>query len=200
MAGALAASEIRVAGTGAIYVAPVGTAVPTTVNDAFNAAFRNLGFATTDGLRLTRTMDTEQVNSWQSIAVQRYLITGVNLTVAFDLQQYNKDTLPLYLGGGTIVNQGGCPVSYKLDLSSTPTIDERAMIYTWVDGTINNRLVVPRGMVSETGEATLGREQEIRLPLTFSAMSPTSGDGARDAAYGRPSLSPDRVRPWRRSA
>ena len=109
MAGALAASEIRVAGTGAVYVAPVGTAVPSTVNDALNAAFRNLGYVSTDGVRVARTMDTEQVNAWQAIAPLRYLITGVQLTAAFDLQQFNKDTLPLYLGGGTIVNQGGCP-------------------------------------------------------------------------------------------
>ena len=44
-----------------------------------------------------------------------------------------------------------------------------------VDGTANHRLIIPRGMVQETGEATLGREQEIRLPITFAAMSPTSG-------------------------
>lgn len=175
MAG-LSASEIRVGSNGALYVAPVGTALPADVNAAYNAAFRHLGYTTTDGARVSRSMDTEQVRSWQSISVQRYLITGVTLTIAFDLQQANKDTLPLYLGGGAIVNQGGSPTSYKYSILAAPIIDERSMILEWSDGaSLHYRLVIGRGMVSETGEATIGREQEIQLPITFAAMSPTSG-------------------------
>jgi hypothetical protein len=172
MPGSLAASEIRVAATGTIYVAPIGTTPPATIGASWDAAWRNLGYATTDGVRIARTLDTEQVNSWQSVSPQRYLITGVSLTAAFDLQQFNKDTLPLYMGGGAIVSQGGG--SFKYSILAAPTIDERMFGVEWTDGaSITYRFLILRGMVSETGEMTLGREQEIRLPITFSALTST---------------------------
>lgn len=166
----LASSEIRVATSGAIYAAPGGTVGPTLITDAWPAAFVHLGYATTDGVTLSRTLDTEEVRSWQAIGVQRYLITGVGLTAAFGLQQFNKTTLPLYLGGGTWVAQGGG--SYRLAISNTPTIDERVLGIEWTDGaTLKYRAILVRGMVSETGEMTLGRESEVNLPITFAAMS-----------------------------
>jgi hypothetical protein len=166
----LASSEIRVAVSGAIYVAPPGTAGPVDINAAWPAAFIHLGYATTDGVTLQRTLDTEEVRSWQAIGVQRYLITGVGLTVAFSLQQFNKSTLALYLGGGSWVSQGGG--SYRFAISNTPSIDERVVGVEWSDGaTLKYRAVIVRAMASETGELTLGRESEIALPVTMSAMS-----------------------------
>ena len=166
----LASQEIRVAVSGAIYVAPSGTAGPADINAAWPAAFIHLGYCTTDGATLQRTLDTEEVRSWQAVGVQRYLITGVGLTVAFSLQQFNKSTLALYLGGGSWVAQGGG--SYRFSIANTPTIDERTLGVEWTDGaTLKYRAIVPRAMASETGELTLGRESEIALPITMSGMS-----------------------------
>jgi hypothetical protein len=165
----LASTEIRVAVSGAIYIAPSGTAGPADINVAWPGAFYHLGYATTDGVTLQRTLDTEEVRSWQAIGVQRYLITGVGLTCAFGLQQFNKTTLALYLGGGTWVAQGGS--SYRFAISNTPTIDERVLGIEWTDGSLKYRFVMVRSMASETGELTLGRESEINLPITMSAMS-----------------------------
>jgi hypothetical protein len=166
----LASSEIRVGVNGAIYAAPGGTVGPVDINAAWPAAFIHLGYATTDGVTLQRTLETEQVNSWQAVSPQRYLITGVGLTAGFSLQQFNKTTLPLYLGGGSWVAQGGG--SYKYSILNAPSIDERVLGVEWTDGaTIKYRAIIVRGMVSETGELTIGRESEINLPITFSAMS-----------------------------
>src|SRR6266536_5940320 len=122
MPNALAASEIRVAPSGTIYIAPAGTAVPSTISAAWTG-FNQLGYASEDGVKLSRGMDTEMVKGWQSISTLRYLITGVTLTAAFTLLQTNKDVIPLYFGGGSITNQGGG--SFKFDISSAPAVDER---------------------------------------------------------------------------
>src|SRR5262245_37768574 len=100
MPNALAAAEIRVAPSGTIYIAPSGTAGPSTITAAWTG-FVQLGYATTDGVQLTRSMDTEQVQAWQTISPLRYIITGVTLQAALTLEQFNKDTLTLWLGGGT---------------------------------------------------------------------------------------------------
>src|SRR6266545_4900953 len=129
MAG-LAASEIRIGANGTIYIAPSGTAGPANIAAAWTG-FTQLGYATEDGVKLTRSMDTEQVKGWQTISPLRYLVTGVSLSVAFSLLQFDKDSLPLWLGGGTITNQGGG--SFLYNVSSAPTVDERVFGVEWTD-------------------------------------------------------------------
>jgi hypothetical protein len=172
MPGGLAASEIRIGASGTIYIAPSGTAGPANIAAAWTG-FTQLGYATEDAVTLTRSMDTEEVTGWQSISPLRYIITGVSLQAAFSLIQFNRDSLPLWLGGGTVTNQGGG--SFLYNVSSTPTVDERVFGVEWTDGAITNRFVMGRCMVTEGGEATIGRSAAIELPLTISAMTPASG-------------------------
>lgn len=172
MPNALVAGEIRVGANGTIYIAPSGTAVPSTVTAAWTG-FNQLGYASEDGVKLSRSMDTNMVKGWQSISTLRYLITGVGVTAAFTLLQTNKDVIPLYFGGGSITSQGGG--SFKFDISSAPTVDERTFGVEWVDGSFTYRLTVPRVMVTDTGETTVGRSDAIQWPFTLSAMSPSSG-------------------------
>jgi hypothetical protein len=172
MPGGLAASEIRIGASGTIYIAPSGTAGPANVGAAWTG-FTQLGFATEDAVKLTRAMETEQVKGWQSISPLRYIITAVSLQAAFSLEQFNKDTLPLWLGGGSITTQGGG--SFRYDISSTPTVDERVFGVEWNDAALIYRFVMGRCMVTEGGETTVGRSAAIELPLTISAMTPSSG-------------------------
>lgn len=172
MPGALAASEIRVGAGGTVYIAPSGTAGPANMAAAWTS-FVNLGYVGEEGATISRSMDTETVMAWQTISATRYIITGVGLTCAFPLLQFNKDTLPLYMGGGSVTNQGAS--SFKYSITSTPTVDERVFGLEWTDGSLTYRFVIGRGMVTETGEMTVARSGAIQLPITFSAMAPSSG-------------------------
>lgn len=167
-----AASEIRVGANGTIYIAPSGTAGPANITAPWTG-FTNIGFATEDGAKLSRSMDTNMVKGWQSISVLRYLITGVGLTAAFTLLQSDKDIIQLYFGGGTVTAQGGG--SFLYNISSAPTVDERVFGLEWVDGSFTYRFVMGRCMVTETGETTVGRDDAIQWPFTLSAMTPNSG-------------------------
>jgi|SRR6266545_50010 len=170
----IAAGEVRVGANGTVYVAPGGTAVPADVNAALNAAFVDVGYVSEEGVTTSRSLTTEQVRAWQSISTIRYLITEVGYTLSWQMMQYNKTTLPFWLGGGSIVAQGGG--LFKYVVSSAPTIDERAVVIEWTDGaTIKNRIVIARGMVTEGGDATIGRGAAVQLPITFAAMTPSSG-------------------------
>jgi hypothetical protein len=165
-------SEVRVGANGIIYVAPSGTAVPATVGAAWTG-FTDVGYATEEGVTIGRALTTEQIRAWQSISAIRYLVTEVAFTVSFSLLQWNKTTLPFWLGGGTVVNQGGG--SFKYTISSAPAIDERAFGVEWTDGALTYRATIGRGMVIESGESSVTRSEGIALPITFAAMSPASG-------------------------
>jgi len=168
----LSGTEVRVGVTGTVYVAPGGTTPPANISAAWTG-FTDLGYTSEEGVTAARSMTTEQVKAWQSIAPVRYLITEVGEVFSFTLLQFNRATLPLYMGGGTVIAQGGG--SYKLSISSAPTIDERTLGIEWVDGSITSRLIIPRGMVTETGELAVGRTDSVKLQMSFAAMTPAAG-------------------------
>lgn len=168
----LAAGEVRVGASGTIYVAPSGTAGPANMAAAWTG-FTDVGYATEEGATIGRSLTTEQIKAWQSIAPIRYLITEVAFTISFGLLQWNETTLPFWLGGGAVVAQGGG--SFKYSISSSPTIDERVLGIEWVDGAKTYRAIIGRGMVTESGETNVNRSNPSALPITFAAMTPASG-------------------------
>lgn len=172
--GGLDPTQVRVAPSGAIYVAPKGTAAPADATAALAAPWTHLGFATDDGVTLGRSMDTETVNGWQSSAPLRYIVTGTSVTVQFALLQFNKDTIPTYFGLPTsaIVDTAGV---YKMIIPADAPIDERAWIVESVDGTVHTRYVMLRGMITETDDLPLKRTEASVLAMTVSAMAAPDG-------------------------
>jgi hypothetical protein len=101
MTNALDSSQVRIAGTGAIWKAPLGSVLPTDSIMAWDAAFKNLGYAE-DGFIMTPTLTTKGVNAWQSLENLRNIATALTRKFGFNLKQTNKDTLAMAWGGGVI--------------------------------------------------------------------------------------------------
>lgn len=49
---------------GAIYRAPIGTALPTDTSTALNAAFKQLGYVSDDGLTNSNNAEYEDIKAW----------------------------------------------------------------------------------------------------------------------------------------
>ena len=94
-------SKIRIAGTGAIWKAPLGTALPTDSITAWNAAFVNLGYLE-DGFELEQDLTTKDLNAWQTVETIRTITTMLIRKLLFTINQTDKDTVALALGGATI--------------------------------------------------------------------------------------------------
>ena len=94
-------SKIRIAGTGAIWKAPLGTALPTDSITAWNAAFVNLGYLE-DGFELEQDLTTKDLNAWQTVETIRTITTMLIRKLLFTINQTDKDTVALALGGATV--------------------------------------------------------------------------------------------------
>ena len=103
MAVTLDATQVRIAGTGSIWKAPLGTALPTDSVTAWNAAFTNLGFIQ-DGFVMTQDMKKQDINAWQTVENIRSIVTSLVRKFSFELLQTNKATLAAAWGGATITN------------------------------------------------------------------------------------------------
>src|SRR4051812_32430856 len=95
-------SETFVAVGGQVYVAPVGTALPSDVDDNLNAAFVGLGYTTDDGVTWNVSRDIADIGAWQAFDPIRSLLTGREVQASFGLQQWNESTVPLAFGGGAV--------------------------------------------------------------------------------------------------
>ena len=167
------ADELVVAGSGQMYVAPVGTPLPADAVVALNVAFIGLGFITEDGAALTVTPEVTDFMAWQSRSPVRREKTSQEIQIAAALMQWNEQTVPFAFGGGVVSGSAG---AYRYNLpSDEAALDERALILDAVDGVKHMRWVFPRGNVTEAVEAAFSRANPAALPVTFKALAPSAG-------------------------
>ena len=172
---ALASSEVRVAGTGEVYVAPVGTAAPSDLSTPLDEPWIGLGYSSEDGVTIARSVESEGISAWQSATPVRTIFTGMELTVTSQFLQSNKEILPLFFGGSEFAETAADSGVFKMDISTVPAGVERAVCIEWRDGSYTHRLYIARAEVSETDDVSLNRTSAVGWGMTFSALAPQSG-------------------------
>lgn len=182
---ALNADNVRVGLTGRIYMAPKGSTAPTDLDTAWTAAWLDLGYMSEDGVSLEYSTDVEDINAWQSLSPVRRVLTSVDMTMGFTAIELKTRTITAYFPGATMTDVSG--TVHKLDIPSAPGPQEFAFGLEWVDGTVKNRLIIPRGEITERGTITVGRSEPVALEMTVSAYATSAPELATwlssDAAW-----------------
>ncbi|MBX9423490.1 MULTISPECIES: phage tail protein [Streptomyces] len=194
-------AEIRVAGTGKLYVANAGADAPTTFGadtaaDWTGAGWKDLGFTTGDGVTFAKKDKLEPIDSWQSVSPVHFIYSSRDLSLKFSMLQFNELTLPFFMGGGKVeAEPASSTETYKYEIAERPFADVRALGLEFTDvkagGTtaVTYRFIIPRGQVTASDDIKLARKAASQLGVTFTAMS--QGDGKplatflmKDSQYG----------------
>src|SRR6266516_4460116 len=77
----LNASEIRVAGTGRVLIAPPNTPAPANFTTDWAAPWVDLGYTSTDGAKFTKKDKLDPIDTWQTVAAIRYVYSDRDLSV-----------------------------------------------------------------------------------------------------------------------
>lgn len=170
---ALNADEIVVGADGTVNVAPVGTAGPTDIVTALDAAFVDLGYVSEDGIEMTPGMDITEVPAWQSFYAVRRIVTSRSFDLGFELLQWNETSLVLAFGGGTVATAAAV---HTYSPPSPEVIDYRALVVSWADGTKDYRLHVPKVLVTDTSAINVNRSDAAGISLTFSVQATDGSD------------------------
>jgi hypothetical protein len=169
------ASRIRVFSGGDLYVAPYGTPLPESTDDALDPAFQAVGFVTSDGVTFTSGSEVEDITSWQSSTPTRRVVVSRSYAVAAQLQQQDDINYATAFGGGDWTEPS--PGVFRYDPpADTDALAEYSLVADGHDGDVHQRAVVLRATVEGEVETTWVRNGAAILPLTFTALTPDDAD------------------------
>lgn len=175
MAGpALNPGNVRVAGTGSLWKAPLGTTLPTDSTTAWGAGFVNLGFAT-NGFTLTQDVKKQDITAWQTLTPVRSIFTSLVRKLAFESLESNINTVPLAWGGAAMTP--GLAGIYTLDIPEGQLTDFILGV-DWSDGTLTQRIIVKRASLLTLPTLKFVRDDAVRYSLEVQAVAPSDGTKA----------------------
>lgn len=158
-------TEVRLAPNGAVYVAPIGTTLPTNATMALNASFKDLGYIDEDGVSITPSVELTDIKMWQSAVPVKTTLDTVTMEVQFNMGQVNLTTWGLYFFVTDFVNNFG---QAKLTIPSSPGSQEKALIIQWDDDLGDTtRLVIPRAVLADREGLQLVRNNAQLTGVTF---------------------------------
>jgi|SRR6476646_4819306 len=169
-------SQVRLAPFGNVYVAELGTALPTSATSTLNAAFTALGYIDEQGVTITPKVNLTDITMWQSAVPVKTTLNNIELQVKLNMGQVNFTNWDLYFFNESFTNVFG---QGKLTISSTPPSQEKAFIVEWRDDEGDySRLVLPRVVLADRDALKLIRKDAQIAGLTFRAL-----DFSGDLAY-----------------
>lgn len=159
----LTSSNVRVAVTGSVYVAPVGTTGPTDAGTALAATWLDLGYLSEDGLTLDPSKtDTTSIVAWQNSHEVRKAVTKVENSLKFTMIETSAATLSLYFG--EVIDVGD--KEYVFGGAGSGRV---SLVFDVIDGTDESRIWVPNCEVTERGSVMFKNGEAIGLEVTVSA-------------------------------
>lgn len=154
--------------SGAVYYAPVGATLPTSVSATLDAAFKELGHISEDGLTNEIGVESEDIKAWGGSTV---LSTQTEKTDTFSftlIETLKADVLEFVHGQGNVTtgNDG------LITVNVTP--DEADEVVMVVDMILRNgalkRIIVPDCKLSELGEVVYKDDEATGFECTMTAM------------------------------
>jgi hypothetical protein len=170
---ALNDDAVRVGVTGRVFFAPVGTALPNTVDTALNAAFDEVGHISEDALTESLEISTEVLRSWQRPIGIRTLTTEVNWTWQFQMMETSPLNLELYYGGAETTVAGGVATTA---IPAWPQGVAKACVIEIEDGDIITRYALPKVEIGERGEVNHVNTEGTVYDVTVNVLGTSLDD------------------------
>lgn len=159
---------------GAIFVAPLGTDLPTDATTALDAAFQNVGYISEDGVVNTNSPDTDTIKEWGGASVGK-IDNGKDDTWQFTMiEALNLAALKLVYGPDNVSGTLEEGITVKANSNEQP--DVSLVIDMILKGGALKRVVLPSAGVSEVGEVTYAATSAIGYQTTLLATPDDQGN------------------------
>lgn len=162
--------------SGAIMVAPLGTALPTSVSTAPNVAFKDLGYMDESGFTISQKRDFVQIRDWGGDLVRTFL-TKFTGTVKFKCLETNTPVLTTIYGASNVVTSSvsAAPTlqTVKFNAIENPAVELVANI---LDGVRIMRVVCPNVQITDVADLQFSKTAAVTWDLTGECYPDASGN------------------------
>jgi hypothetical protein len=158
---------------GAIFRAPLATALPTDATTALNAAFKPLGYVSEDGLVNNNSADSEDIKAWGGDVV---LTTQSEKEDTFQytlIEVLNSEVLKYVYGPDNVTVAVGGDITITANSKETP---DYAIVIDMVLRGALKRIVVPCAHITELGDITYKDDEAVGYEVTNTAMPDEAGN------------------------
>lgn len=159
---------------GAVYVANIGTTLPTDATTTLdNTKFTCLGYVSEDGLSNDNEMDVSEIKAWGGAIVYRSL-NGLNDNFSLALiESENVDVLKNVYGDSNVSVDGNNNVTINV-VADDP--QEKVWVFELaLRGGRAKRIVIPDGAVTARETITYNDSDAIAYGITVSAYPDSTG-------------------------
>lgn len=159
------------AATGAIFVAPTTTALPTDATTAL-AGFTLLGFTSDAGVQISESGNTQSIYAWEGRTEVYNTRTEYTEQISFTPIQCNADVAKLIWGDDMVVVDGSGNITAK---HHGKTMEPVHIVIETVPRTGIVKRFCQKSQLSERGEMTMDGTQVDGRQLTFNNLADENG-------------------------
>ena len=163
--------------SGAILVAPVGTAMPTTIAAVPNVAFKDLGYISEDGLSIAQSSTWETIKDWGGDQIRKFLseFTG---TMNFAMNETRTDVLKFVYGTANVAVTAATVSTGTLHtvLLNSKEPDRASLVANILDGPRKVRITAALCQVTERKDLQFSRTAPVQHGVTVETYPDASGN------------------------
>ena len=162
--------------TGAdVYVADEGTALPTDIDTALNAAFEPVGLISQDdAISVELSSDDTDHYAYGSVYVRKTSIKS-KTTLNFTALENSDLVYQIAYPGSESEAAGG--ITTRTYRPKNLGLAVKAMVIEMTDGTVTTRRCIPRAQVTVAGTTSISDNEMAGIPMVVEMLGATDGGG-----------------------
>lgn len=159
--------------TGAVFVAPLKTALPADAKTELDPAFKNLGFISDEGIKNENTASTEDVKAWGGAIVNTMQKDKTDKFKMTYIEALNIDVLKFVYGKNNV--EGSLETGIKIKVGLEEAEPQVMVIDSVLQGGYLKRVVIPVAKLTEMGEISFSDSEVLGYETTVSAFPDSEG-------------------------
>ena len=171
--------------SGSIYVAPLGTALPTDASSALGDAFKCLGFVSEDGLHNSNEINVSDIKAWGGLIVYSSLDEFTD-TFKFNLlETLNTEVLKAVYGDSNVTVDASGNVEISVNANC---LSEKVWVFDLaLRGDVSCRIVVADGIITARDEIAYTDSDAVAYGVTVTAYASNAISNNTHKEYRTPS-------------